>query len=90
MYGYVSTLSSEGKNLSQAVQTVNPKLEKISLWLYRSQFILSVLEAHCMVFHKPRNDQPNTLDLLFIGRIEVEGVFEIRCQGVNLDPCFKC
>ena len=42
-----------------------------------------------MVFQKPRNFPPSTLDSLFIGGSEIERVSEFRCLCVNLNPCLK-
>ena len=89
MYADDTTLSFEGKNLSQAMQIIYPEHEKISLWIYRNQLTQNVLKTHYMVFHKPKIFLPSTLQSLFIGLRQIERVFDIRSLGVNLDPCLN-
>ena len=66
MYAGDTTLSFEGKNLSEAMEIMNPEIEKISHWLYRNQLPPNVLKTHFMVFHKSGISPPSTLDSLFI------------------------
>ena len=45
--------------------------------------------THYLVFHKPRSLTPSPFELLFIGRSQIERVFELRYLDLNLDPCLK-
>ena len=66
VYADDTTLSFEGKNLSQALQIMNPEFEKILLCLYRNQLTVNVLKTHFMYFYKPRIFPLITLESLFI------------------------
>ena len=77
MYADDTILSFECKNLSEAIQIMNPELEKISLWLYRNHLTLNVLNTHYMVFHKPRFFPPNTLESLFIEGSQTKRLFDL-------------
>ena len=68
------------------MQITNSELKKNSLWFYRNQLNMNVLETHNMVFHRPRKFCTKHLildSLLFVGS-EIEKVFEFRCLYVGV------
>ena len=89
MYADDTTLSLQHKNLSQAMQIMNPELEKTTLLFDRNQLTLNVLKTLYVVFHKARIFPPNTIESLLIGGSHIERVFEFRYLGVKLDPCLN-